>query len=191
MILPNGTVLYHGSYAPVQKIDLGKCSAGKDFGKGFYLTSDESQARRFIRTSLMKVKNLGVAPSEQSFGFVSAFRFVEPEEPISIYEFPSANEQWLWFVSLNRRASLASDLEKMIDQRLLTAEIVVGKVANDTTNPVITTYLNGLYGSLDSPESARTAIRLLLPERLKDQYCFLTQHAISCLHPLEVIRYDI
>ena len=38
--LKNGMFLYHGSYAKVEKIDLGMCANAKDFGKGFYLTSD-------------------------------------------------------------------------------------------------------------------------------------------------------
>ena len=41
MKLKDGMILYHGSYTPVQNIDLTKCAAGKDFGKGFYVTADE------------------------------------------------------------------------------------------------------------------------------------------------------
>lgn len=37
--LKEGMLLYHGSYTEVSKIDLSKCIAGKDFGKGFYTTS--------------------------------------------------------------------------------------------------------------------------------------------------------
>ena len=36
MILKDGMLLYHGSYAPIDKIDLSMCASGKDFGKGFY-----------------------------------------------------------------------------------------------------------------------------------------------------------
>lgn len=32
MKLVDGMMLYHGSYTPVQTIDLTKCAAGKDFG---------------------------------------------------------------------------------------------------------------------------------------------------------------
>lgn len=53
MKLKDGMMLYHGSYTSVQNIDLTKCSAGKDFGKGFYVTADELQAKNFIRTSLL------------------------------------------------------------------------------------------------------------------------------------------
>ncbi|WP_196814247.1 DUF3990 domain-containing protein [Butyrivibrio sp. LC3010] len=40
MKLKDGMLLYHGSYTSVENIDLNQCMNGKDFGKGFYLTSD-------------------------------------------------------------------------------------------------------------------------------------------------------
>ena len=52
MILKDGMLLYHGSYAPIHEIDLSMCASGKDFGKGFYLTDDLEQAKGFIKNSL-------------------------------------------------------------------------------------------------------------------------------------------
>ncbi len=52
MKLKDGMLLFHGSYTPVEKIDLERCAKGKDFGRGFYLTSDLNQARNFIRSSI-------------------------------------------------------------------------------------------------------------------------------------------
>ncbi|NGM18108.1 DUF3990 domain-containing protein [Eggerthellaceae bacterium zg-893] len=43
-----GLVLYHGSYADVREIDLERCAPGKDFGRGFYLTTDYDQAKSFV-----------------------------------------------------------------------------------------------------------------------------------------------
>ena len=107
-----------------------------------------------------------------------------------MFEFNDATKEWLWFISLNRRARLAKDLVPLIDKRLLDSDVIIGKIANDTTNPVITTYLNGLYGPIDQEASATTAINMLLPNRLKLQYCFLTEKAIACLELEEVVRYD-
>lgn len=191
MSLSDGTVLYHGSYAAIEGIDLEKCSEGKDFGKGFYLASSEDQARRFIRTSLLKAQSLGQIEVGQRFGYVSAFRFRKPATPLSVFEFPTADVHWLRFVSLNRRSALAVKLREKVDPRLTCADVIIGKVANDTTNPVITTYLNGLYGSLDDPKSASVAISLLLPDRLKDQYCFATNRAVACLEPMGVTRCEL
>ncbi len=190
MTLQDGMTLYHGSYAAISSIDLDKCAAGKDFGKGFYLTADEGQARRFIQTSLRKAQDIGTAPHGQTHGYVSSFTYHAPQNPLRSFEFPDANEEWLWFVSLNRRANLAKKLLPMVDPRLFNSDVIVGKIANDTTNPVITTYLNGLYGPIESSASAKTAITMLLPDRLKAQYCFLTTLAVECLEPKEVTRYD-
>ena len=54
MKLKDGMLLFHGSYTPVEKIDLERCVKGKDFGRGFYLTSDLNQTRNFIRSSILK-----------------------------------------------------------------------------------------------------------------------------------------
>lgn len=37
-------ILYHGTNKPFEQIDLSKSKPNKDFGKGFYLTSDKQQA---------------------------------------------------------------------------------------------------------------------------------------------------
>ncbi len=190
MRLSDGMILYHGSYAPVRHVDLSRCATGKDFGRGFYLTSDELQARRFIRTSLRKAQGLGTAPREQGFGFVSSFQFKKPDSPLFVRQFPEADASWLWFVASNRRAALAEALAGKLDPSLDSADVIIGKVANDATNPVITTYLNGLYGPIDEPGSSEIAIKLLLPSQLKDQYCFRTERAVKCLEPLEVTRFE-
>jgi len=189
--LKEGMLLYHGSYACVEEIDLGQCASGKDFGKGFYLTSDPNQARSFIRSSIIKAQNAGQIPLAQNFGYVSSFRFYYPEEDISIHEFKDADKEWLWFISQNRRKKLAGDLVPLINNDIFNAEIVIGKIANDTTNPVITTYLNGLYGDVKSDKAVNFAIDQLLPDHLVDQFCFITERALGCLKFQEARKYVI
>ena len=191
MKLKNGMLLYHGSYTPVENIDLNKCDAGKDFGKGFYVTADKNQARNFIRTSLLKAKARKQIPDGQNFGYVTCYEYHNAIADIPVFEFADADKDWLWFIALNRRSHLAKDLASKIDSSLFGSEIIVGKIANDTTNPVITTYLMGLYGSIADERSAQTAISLLLPDRLKEQYCFLSQRAVSCLKVVEVCKYEL
>ena len=190
MQLTDGMVLYHGSYMPVEHIDLERCSLGKDFGRGFYVTSDLEQARRFIPNSVRKARREGKIVGKQTFGYVSTFVFHGNPEDFQYYDFPDADEAWLRFVASNRGSFFASeDIHFIQDERLASAEIISGKVANDNTNMVIDIYLAGGYGPLNDPMSIATALRLLRPEYLKDQFCFLTQHAIDCLKIQEVIRY--
>ena len=170
---------------------MNKCMNGKDFGKGFYLTSDLNQARSFIRSSLIKAQNSGIAPLSQDYGYVSSFRYHVPEAEIAVHEFEKADREWLWFISQNRRKRLAQDLIPLIDADIFRAEIIIGKIANDTTNPVITTYLNGLYGGIKEEKAVNFAIEQLLPDHLSDQYCFLTEEAIGCLEFQEVRKYVI
>lgn len=191
MKLVDGMLLYHGSYTPVKNVDLAKCAAGKDFGRGFYVTADKVQARNFIKTSsLLKAKRFKQIPESQNFGYVTCYKYNASQENIPVFEFEEANQEWLWFVSLNRRDRLAKFLMPLLSQKILKGEIIIGKIANDTTNPVITAYLNELYGKITDEEAARMAISLLLPHRLKDQYCFLSQRAVSCLEVVEVTKYE-
>ena len=86
---------------------------------------------------------------------------------------------------------MASILKDKVNPAALTAEIIIGKIANDTTNPTITAWLSGLYGPVEQEQSANIAVELLLPNRLKDQYCFRTQQAVNCLTLEEVYNYDV
>ena len=191
MKLQDGMLLFHASYTAVEKIDLSLCKSGKDFGRGFYLTSNQAQAQKFISASVKKAQNYGTIPFTQKHGFISSFCYHTREDPINIYEFESANKEWLWFISQNRRKSLAENLLPFIDKSIMNADIIIRKIANDTTNPVITTYLSGLYGDIRSESAIRIAISMLMPEKLKDQYCFLSEKAINCLKFIEARKYVI
>ena len=84
MKLNNRMLLFHGSYTAVENIQLEKCSEGKDFGRGFYLSSNAVQARQFIPTSLAKAQRFGDASLTQNYGFVSSFRY--HDDGLKVYE---------------------------------------------------------------------------------------------------------
>jgi hypothetical protein len=176
MILENGKPIYHGSYIVVDKPDLAKCQKGKDFGQGFYLTTDINQARRFVKSSIGKaIKNSTEVP-DTSKGYLSVYR-IDQYDDLLIYEFETANSEWLHCVAAHRmRGILPGELEKWVKY-----DIIAGKIANDTTNQVITAYINGVYGEVGSEIADETAIRLLKPEKLTDQICIRTKKAIEKL----------
>ena len=58
MILQDKVELYHASYVIVENIDLSLCADGKDFGKGFYVTTDYNQAYKFVKTAIKKALSL-------------------------------------------------------------------------------------------------------------------------------------
>ena len=53
-------------------------------------------------------------------------------------------------------------------------DLVIGPVANDSTLPVIDDYIDGRY-------TKKEAVERLLPQKLTDQYAFLTVKALSAL----------
>ena len=189
--LNDGMLLFHGSYATVEKIDLAMCGTAKDFGKGFYLTSDVKQAKSFINQSIRKAISAGDISPDQRFGFISSFVYHKPMDDIKTYEFTTTDREWLWFIGQNRRERLAAQLRSKIDPDIFNAEIVIGKIANDQTNMTITAYLNGLFGEVESDAAVEDAIKRLMPEKLKDQFCFLTDKAIKCLEFCEARKYVI
>ena len=119
------------------------------------------------------------------------FEYRDPQSDIKVHTFENADREWLWFISQNRRKKLADILNGKINPMIFKSDIIIGKIANDTTNPVITTYLNGWYGDIVSDEAINFAIKQLMPEHLIDQYCFMTQTAVDCLRFKEASQYDV
>jgi len=182
MILSNGITVFHGSYMAVKTPDLSKCEEGKDFGKGFYVTTDEAQARRFVKSAVGKAAKNGIVGIDPGQGFVSKYSYRE-NPGLKIHVFNDADREWLHCVAGHRRSGLLSSaVEKWKDY-----DIVVGKIANDNTNQVITAYINGLYGEVGSESADQIAIGLLMPERLTDQICFRTKKA---LQTLQYVNYE-
>jgi hypothetical protein len=173
MIVNEGIILYHASSQIVREIDLSKCRKRNDFGQGFYVTTDKNQAEKFVKTATRK------ASSRLSFGFVNVYTFRAIDD-LAIHEFPAVDEDWLHCVCTHRRAEDSTEPGHTWQKY----DIIAGKIANDDTMTVINIYLSGGYGEYGTAEAVATAIRLLKPERLKDQLCFRTMRAISGL------RYD-
>lgn len=139
--LKDGDILYHGSFCEVQTPDLRKCARYKDFGQGFYLTTDKGQAESFAKISSQKAVENGVVAS-QRYGVVSAFRYNgDAKLNIKIYE--TADSAWLHCVVAHRKKDV--------------------------------------FGEVGSASADDICIRLLLPERLKNQYCFKSVAALNQL----------
>ncbi len=174
--LEQGTILYHGSYTAVVQPDIVKCAKNKDFGQGFYLTTDRQQADNFAKIALQKAYQNYLLDSPQDYGVVSAFRY-SPIDDLSIKTFETADSQWLRCIVAHRKGGKF----KQTVQDYKHYDIIGGKIANDNTNATIMLYMSGGYGVVGSSQAENACISLLLPERLKDQYCFRTAKALSCL----------
>ena len=170
--------LYHGSYIRVPNPDLSKCARFQDFGQGFYLTTSLEQARSFVRLSVQKALDRSLPNVNADKGFISRFVFcTDATSRLSVLEFDDAGPEWLRCVVAHRKRSSFPDI---VDE-LSAYDIIAGKIANDQTNITLTLYIDGIYGQVGTPEAERACITQLMPERLKDQYCFRTEKALSCL----------
>ena len=167
--------LYHGSYCAVPDPDLSKCAGFKDFGRGFYLTSSQAQAESFAKISTAKaIAGRRIPP--QNYGVVSMFTCVDPSG-LLLFHYPDADAQWLHCVVAHRRNRYFPGLIR----QMAAYDVISGKIANDDTNITITAYLDGLYGEVGTESADEICISLLLPERLKDQFCFRTNRALQTL----------
>ena len=172
-------ILYHGSYCTVSVPDLTKCAKYKDFGQGFYLTTSKEQAQRFSLTSLKKSIANGTVDEHQKYGIISIFRCPSEEwSLLNICKFDTADSKWLNCIVGHRRGKTFGKFARQYQDY----NVIGGKIANDATNATITAYMAGIYGTVGSESAAQLCISLLLPERLKDQYCFRTQRAFETLH---------
>lgn len=190
MTLQEGQFLYHGSYAPVPNIDLTFGEDGKDFGKGFYVTTNEEQAVSFIRLSVRKAIASGRIPPHTARGYLSVYRFHAADHLVP-YEFETTDRQWLQFVAGNRLRDFSGlhSVQQLL--RILESDIIGGKIANDATNRVLVTYMAGTLGDMNDEDLIQLTVKRLKPEVLKDQWCFKTPLALSCLETVEVRAYAL
>lgn len=178
--LETGLVLYHGSYCAVENPDLKKCAKYKDFGQGFYLTSSKEQAKSFAKISAAKAKNDGKEPQDEKFAYVSFFKVTDVSD-LKTFSFESTDEKWLHCIVAHRK----NDVFAEIRNQMKIYDVISGKIANDNTNATILAYMGNVYGKMGTENAWKICISLLLPERLKDQFCFRTEKAVSKLEFLK------
>lgn len=140
--LTDGMLLYHGNYTAVQHIDLDKCNAGLDFGRGFYVTTSYEQAVSFVPNSVKRNIKAGNLPADFDVldGQISVYQF-RSDADLMIRTFEDANLDWLHFVAANRNRDLFRELYQSFEM----SDIVGGKIANDNTSRVLTGYVTGLF----------------------------------------------
>ena len=158
-------ILYHGTNADIESIDLTKGLRYKDFGKGFYLTPNRETACRMAQKRA------------RLFGGTATLITYELDDSalqsdLKVRVFPEkASVEWLLFVDANR--------DRKSHQPVHDYDIVVGPIADDGVVLQLTNYREGIY----SPEEAA---RLLQDRYLDQQYYFGTERALNYLHKINV-----
>ena len=185
--LQDGMLLYHGSYIGIPAIDLNRCFGGLDFGRGFYLTSSYEQAYNYVQLSVRKAMRIGTVPKDfnPEDGQISVYKF-HYDPNILAYCFQGASVEWLQLVAANRKKDVFPHLLKKYG----TIDIIGGKIADDQTAHTLQQYIGGVdFGIPGTPKADKIAIEKLLPNRLKDQFCFRTQDAVKHLEYIRSDRY--
>ena len=184
LTLTNGMLLYHGSFTQVSEIDLNKCKQGKDFGRGFYVTSSYKQAQGFVPLSVNKQVNEERLPAGTMIGYISVFKLhLNPD--IAIHLFNAADRNWLHFVASNRRRTLFPDVREQYTK----FDIIGGKIADDQTARTLQLYTTRAYGETGPEDVDSFAIKALLPDPPEDPFCFFNAKAIPSLQIVKRDRY--
>jgi len=147
--------LYHGSNCDFTKVDLSKSKNKRDFGRGFYLTTLQNQAKDWAETLFDRYGGDGI--------FVYEFDF-ETGENLIFKRFDGLTEEWLNFIKENR---IKGGLQHEFD-------IVQGVVANDKTNRTLALFVEGIY-------TTKEALQKLRHNKLNDQISIHTEKALNCL----------
>ena len=178
--LENGMALYHGSYCVVENPDLKKCAVLKDFGRGFYLTTSKEQAKSFAKISAARAKSRGIIPNSEKFAYISFFKVADIDD-LKSFAFKTADVDWLHCIVAHRKERAFAEVRKSMQDY----DVISGKIANDDTNATIIAYMGNVFGAMGGEQADNMCISLLLPERLKDQFCFRSDKAISKLEFLK------
>jgi len=155
--------LYHGSNQIIRKPDLSKGRKLLDFGIGFYLSDQRSQAESRAKSAVLFF--------EEGQPTVNVFEWKKEQmTDLNIQHFPTANIEWLDFVLANRNGESSENKY----------DIVIGATANDKVILVIDQYMTGQFDHLPNPKEF--VIQLFQPEKLATQYLFSTEKSLQFLY---------
>ncbi len=158
--------LYHGSNMSIDEIDLKRGRRGKDFGQGFYLSADRSQAQLMAERTVDREES-GEA-TVTTYLFDDSILFKPSDLKVKVFEGYSI--EWAEFILMNRRNKTYEPVHDY--------DIVYGPIADDKVGLQISRY-QLQYIPMDE------LIRQLSFIRPTFQYFFGTERAIRLLHKID------
>ena len=156
-------ILYHGTNQDFSEIDLRKSKPNKDFGLGFYLSREYTQAMDMAKTKVEQMET-GV-PTVQTY---------EANETamadLRVLRFDDYSEEWAKFILLNRNNSSTEPAHDY--------DIVIGPIANDRVGVQLWKYETQ---AIDLPTLMHNLKNM---KGVTFQYFFGTERAIKTLKRL-------
>ncbi len=123
--------LYHGSNVVIDEIDLSRSRRGKDFGCGFYLNPDKSQALEMaVRTSQRMQEGEPVLNT-----YLFDEELLKEGSPLSVKVFQEYSIEWAEFILKNRKNLSGSPVHPY--------DVVVGPIADDTVGLQMRRFIQG------------------------------------------------
>ena len=146
-------IVYHGTTEILERPDVKHSKRYLDFGKGFYLTSFEEQAKKWaMRKGLRQEKE----------SVVNVYELKDDLQNYRVLSFDNENEHWLDFVCACRKG------EKLNQDY----DIVIGNVANDDVFKTVDMYFRGLWDK-------KKVLNELRYYKMNDQICIVNQKTLD------------
>lgn len=163
-------ILYHGTVAEFNMVNLDFCNEKKDFGKGFYTTTDINQAVIWA----IKKRNINLKKGINRFAYIYSFKVdVNGLSMLNGHKFQAVNIAWLDYILYNRSCDIR------FNKLPCNLDWVYGRVADAKAQKLIDDfYICGDF----SDRAKKHLINSLEPNNLSDQYCFKSQMAINFLN---------
>ena len=162
-ILPRiSDTLYHGTIDSFTRVDVSKGRRNKDFGKGFYMAAEKSQAigmmNKKFNEAVRRSKSKNTNQFEKHLYEIKLNR--ELFSALKIKIFLDADMEWLDFVLACRNSeSIPHDYD-----------LVIGPTADDNTALCLKYYFDGVYGKVGSDDAKEFLMKNLEVENLGIQY---------------------
>jgi len=156
-------ILYHGTNPDFGEIDLRKSKPNKDFGQGFYLSREYTQAMAMAKIKVEQLES----------GTPTVLTFEADDEAMAelkVLCFEDYSEEWAKFILLNRNNSSTEPAHDY--------DIVIGPIANDRVGVQLWKFENG---SIDLPTLVHNLRNM---KGITFQYFFGTERAIKILKRL-------
>ncbi|MBE5893283.1 MAG: DUF3990 domain-containing protein [Lachnospiraceae bacterium] len=146
-------IVYHGTTEIVERPDVEHSKKYLDFGKGFYLTTYEDQAKKWaVRKGMRQGKK----------AIVNVYKMEDNWDKYRVLSFEKENEKWLEFVCACRNGE---PLNRDYD-------IIIGSVADDDVFKTVDMYFRGLWDKTKVLEELRYY-------KMNDQICIVNQDTLD------------
>lgn len=147
--------IYHGTTEVIENPDVKHSKRFLDFGKGFYLTTYETQAQKWALRKAMR---------KNTEAIVNIYELDENWESFRVLSFEEENDKWLDFVCACRKGeALNSDYD-----------VIIGNVADDDVFKTVDMYFRGLWDK----EKVLGELRYY---KMNNQICIVNQETIDKL----------